>query len=124
MQLAAGRLGHLYITYLHTVKISLGAQSWATEGLISGICRVIGGEGSGGISLGPQGGKRGCWPVCSEELQRPAEGPLQPRGQFRGCQEGPKGTMDLPHREAVLSSRKVKSFHLTISQASALSHLG
>ena len=64
---AADRRGHLYITYLHKVKISRGAQSQATKGLISGVWQVTGGQGRRGRLTGAlgreeegKGGSRAC----------------------------------------------------------------
>lgn len=49
VELPADGGGRLHITYLHKVKISQGAQSQATKGLISGVCSDRGraGRGSG-----------------------------------------------------------------------------
>lgn len=94
-ELPADGGGRLYIAYLHKVKISQGAQSRATKGLISGVCSDRGRAGRGGSDWGPgerKGGELGPSAVKSSRAQPCRWGrALHSWGQLRGRQEGPMG---------------------------------
>lgn len=88
-ELPADGGGRLYIAYLHKVKISQGAQSRATKGLISGVCSDRGRAGRGGSDWGPgerKGGELGPSAVKSSRAQPCRWGP-----SLLGAAQGPTG---------------------------------